>query len=331
MLGERAMTDLVSVVVPAFNAETTIDDTLRSVRAQTYSNLEILVVDDGSHDRTIDIVATHARIDNRVKLIRQSNSGVASARNCGARQATAKYLAFVDADDLWASDKIKKQMLALRAGGSRVGLAYTWYAFIDAENRIDVTYRPMDVGDVTERICRSNFVGNGSSALVTREAFDAAGGFDPSLRSRGAQGCEDWRFYFAVAETHHFAVVPELLTGYRQSPRNMSSDAMRMLRSSRLVAEWMQCRRPHLRAAIAYGNAYYGIWLLERAIERRHLVDGVRLALALLRVKPIVLSRWLTDQIASSLKNLFVTGRSAVLNKKQASPTFIVGEPVISP
>lgn len=324
------MTDLVSVVVPAFNAETTIDDTLRSVRTQTHVNLEILVVDDGSHDRTADIVAAHAHIDKRVKLIRQSNSGVASARNCGARQASAKLLAFVDADDLWAPDKIKKQLLVLRAGKSRVGLVYTWYAFIDAENRIFVTYRPMEAGDVTERLCRSNFVGNGSSALVTREAFDAAGGFDPTLRSRGAEGCEDWRFYFAVAETHHFAVVPEVLTGYRQSPSNMSSDARRMLRSSRLVAEWMQCRRPNFRATIACGNVYYGIWLLERAIERRHPVVGARLAWALLRQEPIVLLRWFIEHIARNLRNLFCR-RSAALNEKQASPIFVVGEPVVLP
>jgi|KBSSwiStaDraftv2_1062776.scaffolds.fasta_scaffold116764_2 Glycosyltransferases involved in cell wall biogenesis len=325
------MNDLVSVVMPAFNAESTIDDTLRSVRAQTHLSLEILVVDDGSDDQTAEIVAAHARIDKRVRLIQKPNGGVASARNWGACQAKAMLLAFVDADDLWAPDKIKKQLLALGAGGSRVGLVYTWYAFIDAESRIYETYRPTDVGDVTERLCRTNFVGNGSSALVTREAFEVAGGFDPTLRALDAQGCEDWRFYFSVAEKYHFALVPELLTGYRQSPRNMSSDPMRMLRSSRLVAEWMQRRQPHLRAAIALGNAYYGIWLLERAVERQNWIDAAHLSWALVRQEPTGLLRWYTQCIARRLRNLFVaTRRSVVLNKQQA-PVFVVGEPMVSP
>ena len=321
------MSDLVSVVVPAFNAEATIDETLRSVRAQTHFNLEILVVDDGSNDRTAEIAAAHALIDNRVRLIRQPNAGVASARNRGVSEAGADLLAFVDADDLWGPDKIHKQLLALRSGGPRTGLVYTWYAFIDNENRIGTTYRPTDVGDVRESICRTNFVGNGSTALVTRSAFDRAGGFDPTLRAQGAQGCEDWQFYVDVAEGHDFALVPELLTGYRQSPGNMSSDPMRMLRSSGLVAERIRRRRPHLRAAISRGNAEYAVWLLDRAIEQRHFLEAARLTGALLRRKPDRAIWWFAERVARSARHRLIAIKSAP-PKTSHIPTFVIGNPI---
>ena len=322
------MTDLVSVVVPAFNAEATIDETLRSVRAQTHLNLEILVVDDGSNDRTGEIATAHALIDNRVRLIRQPNAGVASARNRGVSEANADLFAFVDADDLWGSDKIRKQLQALRSGGPRTGLVYTWYAFIDNENRIGATYRPTEVGDVRDRICQSNFVGNGSSALVTRLAFDRAGGFDPTLRAQGAEGCEDWQFYVGVAEDHDFALVPELLTGYRQSPGNMSSDPMRMLRSSGLVAERIQRRRPHLRTVISRGNAEYAVWLLDRAIEQRRSSEAVRLARALLLRKPDRAIRWLAERFARSARHRLAPIKSAA-SKTSHARTFAIGDPII--
>src|SRR6476660_90490 len=98
--------ELVSVVVPAYNAEKTILETICSVRAQTYRNLDIVVVDDGSVDGTPGIVERHARTDSRVRLIRQANLGVAAARNRGIAEARADYIAPIDADDLWESTKI---------------------------------------------------------------------------------------------------------------------------------------------------------------------------------------------------------------------------------
>src|SRR5262245_57856494 len=97
---------VVSVVVPAFNAGATLDQTLRSVRAQTYTHLEVIVVDDGSKDATAEIALAHAKSDARIRLVRQANGGVASARNAGIREARAALVAPIDADDLWAPTKI---------------------------------------------------------------------------------------------------------------------------------------------------------------------------------------------------------------------------------
>src|ERR1700750_1680734 len=112
--------DIVGVVVPMFNAERTIAGTLASICAQTHHPLDIVVVDDGSTDGSAAIVDGWRARDNRVRLIHQPNAGVASARNAGAAATTAQYLAFVDADDLWAPEKIESQLLLLHDTGPQV-------------------------------------------------------------------------------------------------------------------------------------------------------------------------------------------------------------------
>jgi glycosyltransferase involved in cell wall biosynthesis len=128
--------NLVTVVIPAYNAEATIDETLQSVRAQTYPSLEIVVVDDGSTDSTAQIVERHAVADARVLLIRQPNQGVAAARNAAIAAGRGQFIAPIDADDVWHPSKIEKQLAAMRDGGSKVGLVYTWSALLDQQSRV---------------------------------------------------------------------------------------------------------------------------------------------------------------------------------------------------
>src|SRR5437879_4873848 len=225
-------TCLVSVVIPAYNASPTIDETLRSVRSQSHGELEIIVVDDGSTDDTVAVAQRHAARDPRITILRQCNAGVAAARNAGWQAARADFIAFIDADDLWTRYKIERQLHAMIAGGTRTGLVYSWYAWIDAKSRVSVRSDPIfHAGEVLDYLFQGNFVGNGSSALVRREALVAANGFESGLRASGAQGCEDLLFYCRVAEGYHFAVVPEYHIGYRYLPNNMSSDMTRMFRS----------------------------------------------------------------------------------------------------
>src|SRR5688500_7031207 len=100
----------VSVVMPAYNAEATIASAMASVRAQTYAGWELIVVDDGSTDRTAEIAAGAAATDKRIRVIRQRNQGVAAARNAAIEAATGRYLAFLDADDLWLPSKLERQL-----------------------------------------------------------------------------------------------------------------------------------------------------------------------------------------------------------------------------
>src|SRR5438034_11633591 len=96
---------LVSVVIPAFNASATIDETIRSVRSQSHRDLDIIVVDDGSIDDTVAIAQRHAAYDSRIRIITQCNAGVAAARNAGWRAARADFIALLDADDLLTPSK----------------------------------------------------------------------------------------------------------------------------------------------------------------------------------------------------------------------------------
>jgi glycosyltransferase involved in cell wall biosynthesis len=261
---------LVSVVIPAYNAEATIDDTLRSVRSQTHRNLEIIVVDDGSTDRTTSVVKTHAAIDGRVTLITQENAGVAAARNAGWQSARSALIAFVDADDLWAPSKIERQLDVILSGGPRVGLVYTWFALVDEHNRVRCKVRGFDIaGDVLDHTLMGNVVGHASSPLIRRQALVEAGGFDSGLRDAGIHGCEDMLLYHRIATRFHFGLVPEHLTGYRVASGRMSSDRPRMLRSFKMVANEMKLGHPERTKKVEKGTRMYLLFLIDEALGSR--------------------------------------------------------------
>src|SRR5438874_4376035 len=111
------MEDLISVIIPAYNAEQFIERTIDSASQQTHRNLEIIVVDDGSTDQTASIVKRLTKKDRRLRLIRQPNAGVAAARNRGIKESRGDYLAPLDSDDLWHHTKLEKQLHVFSRGG----------------------------------------------------------------------------------------------------------------------------------------------------------------------------------------------------------------------
>ncbi len=268
--GSEAGRPTVGVVVPMYNASRTIGATLDSVSRQTYHDLKVIVVDDGSSDQSPAVVRQKADLDKRIHLIGQANAGVAAARNLGAAYANTDYFAFVDADDLWAPNKIELQMQSLREGGQHVGLIYSWFALIDADDRILSTdYRPTSQGCVLADLCSSNFIGNGSSILVRRSIFEAVNGFDAGLRSQGAQGCEDLMFYLSAAELTSFRVVTRHLVGYRLTLDNMSSDVWQMHRSAQAVLSRFRAKYPEYEPRCRAHLDGLTAWLIERSIQAR--------------------------------------------------------------
>ena len=262
---------LVSVVVPAYNAQATLDETLQSVREQTHRALEIVVVDDGSTDGTRALAERHAAADPRVIVLHQANAGVAAARNAGWQRARSEFIAFVDADDLWAPAKIERQLAVLQSADARVGLVYRWHSKIDAAGRVALRQEsPLHQGDVLEPIIMSNFIGNGSSVLIRRDALVAARGFDAGLQAQGAQGCEDYLLYFRVASSRRFALIAERLVGYRDLPHNMSSDRPRMLRSWMLVQREILDGHHERARAVARSARDYVVWLVGDACRTAH-------------------------------------------------------------
>lgn len=231
-----ASPQLVSVVIPAFNAARTIEATLRSACAQTYPNLEIIVVNDGSTDATASIVRRMRADDWRVRMIATPNRGVACARNEGIMAARGAYIAMLDADDLWHPAKIERQMSVMLSSPVKPAFVYCLYRNIDAAGL--VTHSASAVacrGAALTRHVYVNFVGNGSSLLLRRTAIEAVGGYDPGLRAQGIEGCEDLLLQLRIASRFNVDYVPEYLVAYRQHPAMMSFDQTRML-ESRLAA-----------------------------------------------------------------------------------------------
>ena len=274
------------------NAERTIAATLDSIGRQTHTRLDIVVVDDGSTDRSVAIVDRKIREDRRVRLVRQNNAGVAAARNTGAAATAAAYLAFIDADDLWAPTKIEFQLDALSRGGPTVGLAYCWFASIDQHDRvISFGPQPLVEGDAMKSLCADNWIGNGSSLLIRRTAFEKVGGYDPTLRARGAQGAEDLLMCFRVAEHFAFAVVPRYLVGYRATPGNMSSDSLQMFRSTELVLDEYRQKYPEHAADIEHHLRNARHWFAYRAAATRRRHDVRTLLTGALQRHPLA-SAW---------------------------------------
>lgn len=224
---------LVSVVIPALNAERFIGRTLRSAMAQTYANLEIVVVDDGSTDGTKRLAQAAAEADSRVRVISIANGGVANARNVGIENSSGPLIAFLDADDLWHSAKLELQVSSLTdARGTRAVASYALHRLIDVDDRVIHTNHGFVCnGYVFARHLYAKFVGNGSSLLVRRQAILAVGGFEPSWAHRGLGGCEDLDFELKLTAKYPIVAVPQYLVGYRAYPGNMSSDRLRMSRA----------------------------------------------------------------------------------------------------
>lgn len=260
----------MSVVVPAYNAEAFIQDTLASVVKQTYRNIEVIVVDDGSTDGTAAIVRSLAARDPRVVLIQQANAGVAAARNAAIQAARGAFIAPVDADDLWKPEKIARQMSRFLANDS-LGLVYTWWEHVDEDGRViprtDYLGRAKSLsaprGKVLHDLIEKNIVGNASTPIMRKEAVLEAGGYDPGLHARNAQGCEDWKLYLALAERYEFDVVPEYLVGYRQLQGRMSKNHDAMQRSCELVLNDVRRRHPEIDESVFRRNvASFNLWLI---------------------------------------------------------------------
>lgn len=237
----------VSVIIPAYNAELYIAETLNSVLAQSFTDLEVIVVDDGSTDRTARIVGAIASRDGRVSLVVQQNAGVATARNTGIQAARGQWLAFLDADDIWYPQKLAQQLHCFQQSDSTVGLVYCWSALIRETGDLAGGYIAFSFqGNVAPALTYLNFIGNASAPLIRRSAIEAVGGFNCTYKVLQAQGCEDWDFYLKIAERYSFAVVPEFLVGYRQQPAAMSRNAYSMHKSYKIMMEGWQANHPEL-------------------------------------------------------------------------------------
>jgi glycosyltransferase involved in cell wall biosynthesis len=209
------MNPLVSVIIAAYNGERFLESTLESVLGQTYQPFEVIVCNDGSTDRTGDILRAY---EPRIRVLTQQNGGVSSARNWAAAEASGRYLAFVDQDDIWEPELLARQVRHLEEHPDH-GLVYgdSWIIDIDGaicgRRRDYLRYRD---GWVFEDLLRGNFIPI-ETMVLQAEIFRACGGFDPTLRY-----LEDFDLCLKVAHRYPVGFVPDALARYRIHDRNLS-------------------------------------------------------------------------------------------------------------
>ena len=208
----------VSVIIPAYNAENTIVETIISLQKQTLQDIEILVIDDGSKDKTVDVV--QQLTDPRIQVFIYPNGGVSVARNRGIEKAKGEFIAFIDSDDLWTEDKLELQLAALEQHPD-ASAVYSWTVnMMDNGKSLSFVQGGESTleGNIYPDLLLGHFIGNASNVLVRRDVIDVVGGYEPNLEF------SDWDFCLRVAAKFNFAVVPKPQILYRKIAGSMSSN-----------------------------------------------------------------------------------------------------------
>lgn len=263
---------LVSVIIPAYNAAAFVGRTLASLRAQTFSDFEAIVVDDGSTDATAKVVGEAAAADSRFRLIRQANGGVAAARNRALADARGRYVANLDADDLWRPQFLERTVQALEAAGEAAVFAFARTLWIDEQDRpLDQTeMRLAPIVDYRELLTR-NPVGNGSAMLMRADAVRAVGGYDVGLVRDFGQ-TEDWQLLLQLSWRGEVTAIDEPLVLYRIVQQSSSHALERSARAALEVIRRCESHGPRLRRHDYWtARSLTLLWLARRALRMRRL------------------------------------------------------------
>lgn len=235
---------IVSVVMPCFDAERYLEEAVRSVMGQTLPGVELIVVDDGSSDRSPQIVAALQReFGDRIVAVAQANAGPYAARNRGLAQARGAFVAFLDADDWWAPDCLRKLHTALAADPD-AALAYCGWQNVGLPGGRGDPYVPPDyeLEDKAARFLRAAAPWPIHAALVRRTVMQEVGGFDLDLPT-----CMDYDLWLRIGVGRRIRLVPEVLAFYRHHQGGqITSTQWRQARNSWLVKRKFVRQHPQL-------------------------------------------------------------------------------------
>ena len=228
----NAAAPIVSVIIPTYNRASMLKYAIQSVLNQSYPHYEIIIVDDGSTDNTPSTVRLFK--DERISFIKHEVvRGASAARNTALQICRGKYIAFIDDDDQWKPDKLKKQITAFQKASPEVGVVYT--AFWKIKNNRQ-TYMPSSEiikkqGNIQNTLLQENIVGT-PAALVQKECFKKAGLFDERLPR-----LQDWELFIRFSKYYHFKFIDEpLLTAYCQKD-GISNNQTALIKAMELILE----------------------------------------------------------------------------------------------
>lgn len=262
----------LSVVVPLYQTEVYIEEALHSVVAQTFSDFEVLVIDDGSRDRGPELA--RGLNDPRIKVITQENRGLAGARNSGIRHASAEYIALLDADDVWEPTKLERHVAQLDDDPS-IDVSFSASRLVDEVGKdIGLVQSPKGgTFDVADFFCR-NPVGNGSAPVLRRSALDQIAFWDQELGRtcwfdesfRQSEDVECW-MRLAAGAGCRFGYVGEPLTRYRVNSNGLSANVEQQLATWRRFRDKVAGYAPQVVAEHGgRAEAYQLRYLARRAI-----------------------------------------------------------------
>lgn len=221
---------LISVIIPAYNAQETIKETIESVLKQTLSSIELIIINSSSTDATLEVISKID--DSRIKVYNYSKANVAVNRNRGFNHATSDFITFIDADDIWVSNKLEAQYKAFMKNPD-VGVVYSWTNCIDENGKfLRKCSHVRWSGDVYSKFLLDDFIGSGSNVMIRRQAYIEVGGFDESLTN--AQDTDMW---LRLSARYNFALVPEAQILYRIRNDSMSSNVVGLEKSNLTIIE----------------------------------------------------------------------------------------------
>ena len=234
----------VSVIVPVYNVRNYIEHTLNSLKSQSLKEFEVLIVDDGSTDDTVDLVKPYLEKDARFRLLQKTNGGLSSARNYGIGNARAEYIALLDGDDIYHPDKLANHVARLD-NSPQVGVVYSASRAIRDDGSptfISLSGKPVKPDPLLALLCK-NFVGHGSNAVFRRCLVDEVGKFDEGLPSS-----EDVDFWLRIAGTRNWQFYREarILCYYRVRPSGLSFNVAQMQRCNEQVIQKAYKSAPEL-------------------------------------------------------------------------------------
>ena len=290
------MSPKVSVVMPVYNVEVYVAEAVTSVLDQTFTDFELLIVDDGSTDASVDIC--NLIHDPRIRLIHQTNRGLAGARNTGIRKAKGDYIAFLDSDDLWTPDKLARHVAYLDANPA-IGVSYSASALINAEGvPIGITQSPKTTNVTAQDVFLRNPVGNGSAPVIRRETLDAikfnAGRGHTEFFDENFRQSEDIECWMRIALTTHwkFGGIDDCLTLYRVNEDGLSAHIDRQFKSWEAMCEKVRAVAPTFyRKWGRLSRAFQLRYLARRAARMRNRASALKLALGALVCHPAILLR----------------------------------------
>ena len=206
----------ISVVMPVNDGQAFLDEAVGSIRAQTFQDFELIIVDDGSRDATPEILRRHAVADRRIRIVTQPQTGVVAALNNGIAASGGPYLARMDADDVAKPDRLARQ-LEILARHPNVAAVGSGYDVIDHAGRVRRrVMMPTDPEVIRTTLERTNCMAH-PTVLMRRDAVIAAGGYRGAFRH-----CEDYDLWLRLAEHHDLLNVEEPLLLYREHPGQLT-------------------------------------------------------------------------------------------------------------